>query len=118
MGRLRIIRTEYISTTRKKRNLTELLKLPRNLSKPPTTANMSHESVWYSRPRTYGKGSRSCRVCTHKAGLIRKYGLNICRQCFREEHRHWLRQAPVSVFCARMRRETKWEMGVCEDGIQ
>ncbi|EAT82687.2 hypothetical protein SNOG_10352 [Parastagonospora nodorum SN15] len=26
---------------------------------------MSHESVWYSRPRTYGKGSRECRVCTH-----------------------------------------------------
>jgi hypothetical protein len=24
------------------------------------------------------------RVCTHPAGLIRKYGLNICRQCFRE----------------------------------
>ncbi|OCL07368.1 hypothetical protein AOQ84DRAFT_295233 [Glonium stellatum] len=46
---------------------------------------MSHESVWYSRPRTYGKGSRQCRVCTHKAGLIRKYGLNICRQCFREK---------------------------------
>ncbi|OCT45185.1 40S ribosomal protein S29 [Cladophialophora carrionii] len=46
---------------------------------------MSHESVWYSRPRTYGKGSRSCRVCTHTAGLIRKYGLNICRQCFREK---------------------------------
>ncbi|MCJ1401012.1 40S ribosomal protein S29 [Xylographa trunciseda] len=46
---------------------------------------MSHDSVWYSRPRTYGKGSRSCRVCTHTAGLIRKYGLNICRQCFREK---------------------------------
>ncbi|KAF2438489.1 hypothetical protein P171DRAFT_423717 [Karstenula rhodostoma CBS 690.94] len=46
---------------------------------------MSHESVWYSRPRTYGKGSRECRVCTHPAGLIRKYGLNICRQCFREK---------------------------------
>ncbi|CAD0081942.1 unnamed protein product [Aureobasidium vineae] len=41
---------------------------------------MSHESVWYSRPRTYGKGSREW--C---AGLIRKYGLNICRQCFREK---------------------------------
>ena len=27
----------------------------------------------------------SSRVCTHKAGLIRKYGLNICRQCFREK---------------------------------
>ncbi|VDB94886.1 Bgt-3232 [Blumeria graminis f. sp. tritici] len=46
---------------------------------------MSHENVWNSRPRTYGKGSRSCRVCTHKAGLIRKYGLDICRQCFREK---------------------------------
>ena len=25
------------------------------------------------------------RVCAHTAGLIRKYGLNICRQCFREK---------------------------------
>lgn len=25
------------------------------------------------------------RVCTHPAGLIRKYGLLICRQCFREK---------------------------------
>lgn len=25
------------------------------------------------------------RVCTHPAGLIRKYGLMICRQCFREK---------------------------------
>lgn len=29
--------------------------------------------------------SPNSRVCTHKAGLIRKYGLNICRQCFREK---------------------------------
>lgn len=27
----------------------------------------------------------SSRVCAHQAGLIRKYGLNICRQCFREK---------------------------------
>ncbi|KAJ5217408.1 ribosomal protein S14 [Penicillium chermesinum] len=46
---------------------------------------MTHESVWYSRPRKYGKGSRSCRVCNHTAGLIRKYGMDICRQCFREK---------------------------------
>ncbi|KAG9255354.1 ribosomal protein S14p/S29e [Emericellopsis atlantica] len=46
---------------------------------------MSHESVWNSRPRTYGKGSRACRVCKHKAGLVRKYDLNLCRQCFREK---------------------------------
>ncbi|CAO3693800.1 unnamed protein product [Umbelopsis ramanniana] len=24
------------------------------------------------------------RVCAHQAGLIRKYNINICRQCFRE----------------------------------
>ncbi|KAJ5532941.1 40S ribosomal protein S29 [Penicillium frequentans] len=61
---------------------------------------MTHESVWFSRPRKYGKGSRECRVCAHRAGLIRKYGvcgnlpdtgarsaarMNICRQCFREK---------------------------------
>jgi len=84
---------------------------------------MSHESVWNSRPKTYGKGSRSwyelldfkrfallfspecrrsqmldsdankdaninllySRVCKHNAGLIRKYDLNLCRQCFREK---------------------------------
>ncbi|RCI08827.1 hypothetical protein L249_4827 [Ophiocordyceps polyrhachis-furcata BCC 54312] len=48
-------------------------------------ATMSHQSVWNSRPRSYGKGSRSCRVCKHRAGLIRKYDLNLCRQCFREK---------------------------------
>ncbi|CAH7685930.1 40S ribosomal protein S29, partial [Phakopsora pachyrhizi] len=46
---------------------------------------MTHANVWYSRPRTFGKGSRGWQVvCSHRAGLIRKYGLNICRQCFRE----------------------------------
>ncbi|KAF3811334.1 40S ribosomal protein S29, partial [Colletotrichum gloeosporioides] len=52
---------------------------------PPHADKMSHESVWNSRPRNYGKGSRSCRVCKHTAGLIRKYDLNLCRQCFREK---------------------------------
>ncbi|RLE94953.1 MAG: 30S ribosomal protein S14 [Thermoprotei archaeon] len=34
--------------------------------------------------RKYGKGSRRCRRCgTHEA-LIRMYGLNLCRRCFRE----------------------------------
>ncbi|CAE6520570.1 unnamed protein product, partial [Rhizoctonia solani] len=46
---------------------------------------MTHDAVWFSRPRKYGKGSRECRVCAHQAGLIRKYGLDICRQCFREK---------------------------------
>jgi ribosomal protein S14 len=25
------------------------------------------------------------RLCAHQAGLIRKYGLDLCRQCFREK---------------------------------
>ncbi|POR37022.1 40s ribosomal protein s29, partial [Tolypocladium paradoxum] len=69
------------------RPLPALAKSPTSPSsfRPPNTATMSHESVWNSRPRNYGKGSRSCRVCKHKAGLIRKYDLNLCRQCFREK---------------------------------
>ncbi|HDJ21914.1 MAG TPA: 30S ribosomal protein S14 [Candidatus Bathyarchaeota archaeon] len=34
--------------------------------------------------RHYGKGSRGCIRCGTKQGLIRRYGLNLCRQCFRE----------------------------------
>lgn len=52
---------------------------------PSFATPVSHESVWFSRPRTFGKGSRQCRVCAHQAGLIRKYGMDICRQCFREK---------------------------------
>ncbi|CCE88563.1 Piso0_001331 [Millerozyma farinosa CBS 7064] len=46
---------------------------------------MAHETVWFSHPRKFGKGSRQCRVCSSRSGLIRKYGLDICRQCFREK---------------------------------
>jgi small subunit ribosomal protein S29e len=45
---------------------------------------MPFASVWNSHPKEYGKGSRRCRVCSNQGGLIRKYGMNICRQCFRE----------------------------------
>ncbi|KAH7975340.1 hypothetical protein HPB52_000601 [Rhipicephalus sanguineus] len=45
---------------------------------------MGHENIWYSHPRKYGPGSRYCRVCANHHGLIRKYGLNICRRCFRQ----------------------------------
>nr|BCB97888.1 40S ribosomal protein [Patiria pectinifera] len=44
---------------------------------------MGFANIWHSHPRKYGPGSRSCRVCGNRHGLIRKYGLNICRQCFR-----------------------------------
>ncbi|KAI7544592.1 DNA glycosylase, partial [Hortaea werneckii] len=53
-------------------------------SAPPKEA---HGRVWYSRPREYGKGARSCRVTGDKKknGIIRKYGLNMSRQAFREK---------------------------------
>jgi len=43
----------------------------------------------------------SSRVCTHKAGLIRKYGLNICRQCFREKS--------SDIGFTKVRNITSWE---------
>ncbi|CEF65693.1 40S ribosomal protein S29 [Strongyloides ratti] len=45
---------------------------------------MGYTNLYFSRPRNYGPGSRSCRVCFGHHGLIRKYGLDMCRRCFRE----------------------------------
>ncbi|KAG5232402.1 40S ribosomal protein [Salix suchowensis] len=44
---------------------------------------MGHANVWNSHPKNYGPGSRTCRVCGNPHGIIRKYGLMCCRQCFR-----------------------------------
>ncbi|CAK9234485.1 unnamed protein product [Sphagnum jensenii] len=44
---------------------------------------MGHSAVWNSHPKNFGPGSRTCRVCGNSHGMIRKYGLNTCRQCFR-----------------------------------
>jgi len=34
--------------------------------------------------KKFGKGSRPCRICGTEYAVIRKYGLQICRRCFRE----------------------------------
>lgn len=34
--------------------------------------------------RKYGISQRKCRRCGRIGGHIRKYGLDLCRQCFRE----------------------------------
>ena len=34
--------------------------------------------------KNYGKRSRPCRRCGTYNAVIRKYGLNLCRRCFRE----------------------------------
>jgi len=35
--------------------------------------------------RKFGKNVYKCRKCGRTRGVIRKYGLLYCRQCFREE---------------------------------
>ena len=55
--------------------------------RPSATARrdrMGFENVWNSHPRAFGKGSRTCRVCNNHFGIIRKYSMGICRQCFRQ----------------------------------
>lgn len=34
--------------------------------------------------KKFGRGTRVCRRCGTSRGLIRKYGLEYCRRCFRE----------------------------------
>jgi small subunit ribosomal protein S29e len=42
--------------------------------------------LYATHPKNYGKGSRACRVTGRPGGmgLIRKYGINMKRQVFRE----------------------------------
>ncbi|XP_036011332.1 40S ribosomal protein S29-like [Mus musculus] len=44
--------------------------------------NAGHQKLYWSHPRKFSQGSRSCRVCSNRRGLIPKYRLNMCRQCF------------------------------------
>jgi small subunit ribosomal protein S14 len=34
--------------------------------------------------KIFGRGANLCRRCGRKNGLVRKYGIYLCRQCFRE----------------------------------
>ena len=40
----------------------------------------------YNKPknRKFGEDTRKCRRCGRRGAHIRKYGLDVCRQCFRE----------------------------------
>lgn len=44
------------------------------------------DKLYGTHPSNYGKGSRICRVTGRRGGngLIRKYGINMKRQTFRE----------------------------------
>ncbi|MGM5479991.1 MAG: 30S ribosomal protein S14 [Nanobdellota archaeon] len=36
------------------------------------------------RDRSFGQNTKKCRICGRTGGHISKYGLNMCRQCFRD----------------------------------
>ncbi|MEM4035362.1 MAG: 30S ribosomal protein S14 [Fervidicoccaceae archaeon] len=36
------------------------------------------------KPRIYGRGAVKCRRCGSHDSVIRRYGIYLCRQCFRE----------------------------------
>ncbi|MBI4175834.1 MAG: 30S ribosomal protein S14 [Candidatus Aenigmarchaeota archaeon] len=38
-----------------------------------------------SKPRKFGRMLKRCRKCNRTGGMNHKYGLNYCRQCFRED---------------------------------
>ncbi|XP_021528425.1 small ribosomal subunit protein uS14-like [Aotus nancymaae] len=43
---------------------------------------MGHQQLYWIHPQKFGQGSHSCRICSNQHGLIQKYGLNMCCQCF------------------------------------
>jgi small subunit ribosomal protein S29e len=59
----------------------------------PTSHSLLSMTIFKSDQTTSSRSERNgdssspyhSRVCAHQAGLIRKYGLNVCRQCFREK---------------------------------
>jgi small subunit ribosomal protein S14 len=34
--------------------------------------------------KKFGSGANICRRCGRKQAIVRKYGIYVCRQCFRE----------------------------------
>ncbi|MGZ3608086.1 30S ribosomal protein S14 type Z [uncultured archaeon] len=34
--------------------------------------------------KRFGRGANACKRCGRKQGLVRKYDIYLCRQCFRE----------------------------------
>ena len=34
--------------------------------------------------KKYGRGANQCQLCGREQGLVRRYNIYLCRQCFRE----------------------------------
>jgi len=51
-------------------------------NKPAKYARWKKHNI--PKERKFGKASKKCSRCNRAGGHISKYGLNLCRQCFRE----------------------------------
>lgn len=61
-------------------NYTKVLKQIKD--KPAKYAKFLKHNV--PRKRKFGRSAKACRRCGRTAGRVGKYGLNFCRQCFRQ----------------------------------
>jgi small subunit ribosomal protein S14 len=42
------------------------------------------EKAGKERTKVFGRGAHECKLCGRKQGLVRRYQIYFCRQCFRE----------------------------------
>jgi len=42
------------------------------------------EKAGKERTKVFGRGAHECKLCGRKQGLVRRYSIYFCRQCFRE----------------------------------
>ncbi|XP_040097578.1 40S ribosomal protein S29-like [Oryx dammah] len=47
-------------------------------------SKVGHQQLYWGQLRNFSEGSRSCRVCSNRHGLIRKHCLNMGHQYFRQ----------------------------------
>ena len=45
---------------------------------------IGREAMERNKDKRFGRGANACRRCGRRRGLIRRYGIYLCRQCFRE----------------------------------
>jgi small subunit ribosomal protein S14 len=48
------------------------------------TQKQNPEGAQEEQKRRFGRGAQECLMCGRKQGLVRRYHINLCRQCFRE----------------------------------
>jgi len=62
------------------KNATKMMKQLEN--KPAKLAKFKKHNL--PKKRTFGRGSKKCKICGRKGAHVSKYGLNLCRQTFRD----------------------------------